>query len=82
MFTLSHTLLTCLEDMILDDLRNREGITAHNARVQEKGDKAQELKKKILDMHFLLHLSGLADAYGQFGAVMPIRLYQMYKLCN
>lgn len=35
-----------------------------NARVREKGDKARELKGKILNMHFLLNLPGLADAYG------------------
>ncbi|CAL4121155.1 unnamed protein product, partial [Meganyctiphanes norvegica] len=65
-------IMTCLEDQILDALKNREGITAPNAKVREKGDKARELKGKILNVHFLLNLSGLADAYGQFGAVVNV----------
>ena len=58
--------------MILDAIKNKEGITAPNARVHEKGDNAPELKGKILNVHFLLNLSGLADAYGQFGAVVNV----------
>ena len=58
--------------MILDAIKKAEGITAPNARVREKGDKARELKGKILNVHFLLNLSGLADAYGQFGAVVNV----------
>ena len=64
--------MTCIENMILDAIKNTEGITAPNARVHEKGDKARELKGKILNVHFLLNLSGLADAYGQFGAVVNV----------
>ena len=39
---------------------------------REKKAKARELKGKILNVHFLLVLSGLADIYSQFGAVVNI----------
>ncbi|CAB4009077.1 Hypothetical predicted protein [Paramuricea clavata] len=41
-------------------------------------DQARELKGKILNVHFLLNLSGLADAYEQFGAVVNVA--QMVQL--
>ena len=59
-------IITCLEDQILDAVKNSD------AKTQDKGDQARELKGKILKVHFLLNLSGLADVYGQFGAVINV----------
>ena len=70
--------MTCLERCDPRCLSNKERITAVNAGVEEKGGKAQELKGKILIMQFLLNLSGLADVYGQFGAVVNVA--QMFHL--
>ena len=56
--------MTCLETDIVNAIANAD------SRAREKGDK--ELKGKILDVHFLLNLSGLADVYEQFGAIVNI----------
>ncbi len=63
---------TGLEEQIIDGVRNRSGAEPASARVKEKADKAKELKGKILNTRFLLTLSGLADAYGQFGLIVNI----------
>ena len=64
-----------------------DAVKNSGAKTREKGDQARELKGKILNVHFLLNLSGLADAYGQFGAVinvaqmvhlLPHERYEMY----
>eukprot|EP00112_Aurelia_sp_Birch-Aquarium-sp1_P002197 Seg1236.6 transcript_id=Seg1236.6/GoldUCD/mRNA.D3Y31 product="hypothetical protein" protein_id=Seg1236.6/GoldUCD/D3Y31 len=62
--------MTCLENQILQAARNKEGAEPADYKLREKGDKARELKGKILNAHFLLNLSGLADAYGQYGVVV------------
>ena len=59
-------IMTCLETDII------KAITNPDSRAREKGDKAKELKGKILNVHFLLNLSGLADVYEQFGAIVNI----------
>lgn len=65
----------------MNDIGNKD------SRAREKGDKAKELKGKILNVHFLLNLSGMADIYEQFGAVvnvaqmvhlLPHERYQLY----
>ncbi len=65
-------IMTCLEEHIIDGVRNRSGAEPASARVKEKADKGKELKGKILNTRFLLTLSGLADAYGQFGLIVNI----------
>ena len=74
-------IITCLEDQIMDAVKDS------GAKTREKGDQAREIKGKILNVHFLLNLSGLADAYGQFGGVinvgqmvhlLPHERYEMY----
>jgi hypothetical protein len=59
-------IITCLEDQIMKAVKNPD------AKTREKGNQARELKGKISNVHFLLNLSGLADAYGQFGAVVNV----------
>ena len=59
-------IITCLKDQIMD------AVKSYDAKTREKGDHARERKGKILNVHFLLKLSGLADAYGQFGAVVNV----------
>ena len=59
-------IMTCLETDIINAIENPD------SRAREKGDKAKELKGKILNVHFLLNLSGLADVYEQFGAIVNI----------
>ena len=49
-----------------------DAVKSSDAKTREKGDQARELKGKILNVHFLLNLFGLADAYGQFGAVINV----------
>ena len=79
-------IMTYLEGYDPKFLNNKEGIIALNSRLEEKGEKAQELRGKIL-MQFLLNLSGLADVYEQFGAVfnvaqmvhlLPHKRYELY----
>ena len=43
-----------------------------DSKVRENADKAKELKGKILNLVFLLTLSGLVDIYEQFGAMVQI----------
>ena len=59
-------IMSCLEDQIMHAIKNTD------AKTREKGDQARELKGKFFNVHFLLNLSGLADAYGQFGAVVNV----------
>ena len=49
---------------------NRSGEETSNARIREKGDEARTLKGKILNVDFLLLLSGLVDVYEQFGIIV------------
>ena len=39
-----------------------DAVKSSDAKTREKGGQARELKGKILNVHFLLNLSGLADA--------------------
>eukprot|EP00795_Rhopilema_esculentum_P010637 gene10636-19378_t len=71
-------IITCLEEQILDGVKNRSGTEPANSRVRGKADKARELKGKKLNTCFLLTLSGLADAYGQFGLI--VKVAQMVQL--
>ena len=50
-------------------MKNRSGTEPANSRV---GEKARELKGKILNTCFLITLSCLADAYGQFGLIVNV----------
>ena len=59
-------IMTCLETDIINAIANAD------SRAREKGDKAKVLKGKILNVHFHLNLSGLADVYEQFGAIVNI----------
>ena len=60
-------IVSCLEEQITNGV-----IPTSNARSREKAVKARELKGKILNVDFLLVLSGLADVYSQFGVVVNI----------
>jgi hypothetical protein len=60
-------IVSCLEEQITNGV-----IPTSDARSREKAVKARELKGKILNVHFLLVLSGLADIYSQFGVVVNI----------
>ena len=57
--------MTCLEQQIHEE-------EFESARAREKGDKTKQLKGKILNVRFLLTLSGLADIYEQFGIIVNI----------
>ena len=59
-------IMSCLEDQIMHAIKNTD------AKTREKGDQARELKGKFFNVHFLLNLSGLADAYRHFGAVVNV----------
>lgn len=63
-------IITCLEDSIMAAVTNRSGEETSNARIREKGDEARTLKGKILNVDFLLLLSGLVDVYEQFGVIV------------
>ena len=63
---------TCLENDIAAGIKDRSSYGASNTKLREKETKARELKGKILNARFLLTLSGLADAYNQFGAVVNV----------
>ena len=65
-------IISCLEAQISAGKENRSGLEAANTQVRNKGDKAAELHGKILSLDFLLTLSGLADIYDQFGAVVQV----------
>ena len=60
-------IVSCLAEQITNGV-----IPTSDARSREKAAKARELKGKILNVHFLLVLSGLADIYSQFGVVVNI----------
>ena len=60
-------IMSCLEEQITNSV-----IPTSDARSREKAAKAKELKGKILNVQFLLVLSGLADIYSQFGVVVNI----------
>jgi hypothetical protein len=53
-------IISCLDEQIVGGITNTDG------RAREKADKAREIKGKILNVHFLLLLSGLADLYGSY----------------
>ena len=65
-------IMTCLKDQISAGEKNRTDLEAADTRVREKADTAMELQGKILNVHFLLTLSGLADAYDQYGKIVNI----------
>ena len=65
-------IMTCLNNFIEAAERNRVNLEASNSKAREKGDSAKELKGKILNVHFLLLLSGLADVYDQYGVVVNV----------
>ena len=59
-------IISCLEHQIM------AGMGASDSVVREKADKARELKGKILNVNFLLTLSGLVDIYEMFGAIVQV----------
>lgn len=59
-------IITCLEEQITT------GMTSKNKIDREKGISARTLKRKILNVDFLLCLSGLVDIYEQFGAIVQV----------
>ena len=65
---------------------NRSGEETSNARIREKGVEARTLKGKILNVDFLLLLSGLVDVYEQFGIIVQytkkvhVLLHERYDL--
>ena len=65
-------IMTCLRDQITAGERNRTALEAADSRVREKADQAMELQGKILNVYFLLTLSGLADAYDQYGVIVNV----------
>ena len=65
-------IISCLDDKIEAGKNNRSGLEASDSKVRENADKAKELKGKILNLVFLLILSGLVDIYEQFGAMVQI----------
>ena len=65
-------IISCLDDKIKAGEMNRSGLEASDSKVRENADKAKELKGKILNLAFLLTLSGLVDLYEQFGAIVQI----------
>ena len=65
-------IITCLEEQIEAGKQNRSGLEAANTQVRNKAAKATELHGKILSLDFLLCLSGLADIYEQFGAIVQV----------
>ena len=65
-------IMSCLEDQIQAGVRNRSGMEASDSKIREKADKAMELKGKVLNLSFLLKLSGLVDIYEQFGCIVQV----------
>ena len=65
-------IISCLDDQVKAGVQNRSGCEASDTRVREKADKAMELKGKILNLSFLLNLSGLVDIYEQFGVIVQV----------
>ena len=57
-------IITCLEEQITT------GTTSKDKIARDKGISARTLKGKILNVDFLLCLSGLVDIYEQFGALV------------
>ena len=56
-------IITVLEEQIMVAVRNRSGVEAANTDVRQNGDKAQELKGRILNEEFLLLLSETTDVH-------------------
>ena len=52
-------IISSLDDKIEAGENNRSGLEASDSKVRENADKAKELKGKILNLVFLLTLSGL-----------------------
>ena len=71
-------IMTCLEDHIKAADMNRLNLEAADSKVRERGAASKELKGQILNVKFLLSLSGLADMYDQYGAVVNVA--QMVRL--
>ena len=65
-------IITCLDDQIKAGVLNKSVLEASDSRIREKADKAMELKGKILNLSFVLNLSGLVDIYEQFGAIVQV----------
>ena len=64
--------MTCLDNHVKAAERNRWALEAADSKVRERGDAAKELIGKICNVKFLLSLSGLADVYDQYGAVVNV----------
>ena len=71
-------IITCLEDQVKAGEDNRINLEAANTEVRKKADKAKELHGKILNLDFLLILSGLADIYEKYGHIVQVT--QMVRL--
>ena len=65
-------IISVLDDKIAAGESNRSGLEASDSKVRENADKAKELKGKILNVVFMLTLSGLVDLYEQFGTIVQI----------
>ncbi len=65
-------IISCLEAQIIAGVRNRSGMEASDSKVRENADKARVLKGKIVNLNFLLTLSGLVDIYENFGAIVQV----------
>ena len=65
-------IVSCLEEQIIAGVRNRSGQEPSDSKVRDKADLARELKGKVLNLNFLLTLSGLVDIYDQFGAIVQV----------
>ena len=53
-------------------ISNRSGLEQADAKLREKGQKARELRGRLLNQHALLLLAGLCDIYGMFGELVNI----------
>ena len=51
-------IISFLDDQIDAGVRNRSGLEASDSRVRDKADRAKELKGRIMNLLFLLSLSG------------------------
>lgn len=71
-------IITCLEDQIVAGVKQISGEAAPDKKTREKANEARTLKGKILNVEFLLTLSGLVDIYEQFGAIVQVT--QMVRL--
>ena len=60
------TCITCLEKQIASGMISKDIIA------RDKGINARTLKGKILNVDFLLCLSGLVDIYEQFGVIVQV----------